>query len=971
MRVKTPGPVGLVTALALLLLLLPWPASAQQKPTAERPVYTLGDKWIRSDGAYELVRIEGGDYVFAAGPRHEVRLTKNLGFTSLQGGRGPVEFAPALEFDWPLRVGASGATKAQWTTPKSGGWRGIRVGWRVEAYEDVALPAGPIKAFKIAYELQLGGNRGQRSITLWYAPEIRHFVKAVSPDVGNFNFVVVGLDRPEPLAVALAAPGDGTRTSTAEAPLRARVTSGKGITRVVVTVNGVEVHRREDPATPKELPLSLVLKLREGRNVVLVSATDAAGETRQEARTLVYTRAQAPTAAGPSAERPTYAIGDRWIRGDGVFRLARIEDGAYVFSAGPHNEVHLSQRLGFAKWVGAARVVAFDPPLDLEWPLRVGASGTIAGRWTTPKSDGWRPTRTTWRVEAYEDVVTQAGTLKAFRITYSIEFAGGAQRSEATVWYAPEARRFVKASSADLPVFSYSLASLDRPAPPAVAAPVSPPPPPAAAPPAPAPPAIVARPTPPPAPLAVRLASPADQTRVEHEKIALAGVVTSGKGVTRVLVTLNGTEVSRAEQAAPRASVALDTSLALREGRNTLVVTATGADGTVMQEVRSVTYEKRMPLTVELRYPDDGARLAEAATVVVGAAASSKGLAKVSVTLNGAEVLPAEQGARAGQTSVSLTVPVTLRGGANVIVVSATDGEGQVRQVVRSVTYQPPVVAAAPAAPAAPAKPQPQRWAVVIGVGGYENSDIPRLTYAVPDAEAVYQVLTGPGGFKKDRVLLLTDKTEKKPTLRNIKWALGTFLARSAGKDDVVLIYFAGHGAPEVDQRGLERDGLAKYLIPADADPDDLFSTALPMDDIQTIFGRIEAERVVTFIDACYSGAAGGRTFASKKTRATNLDDLFLERLTRAKGRAIITASRPAEVSLELPELGHGVFTYFLVRGLEGAADLNRDGIVVLQELYEYVEQQVSRKARAAGGKQNPVMKGELEGSLPLVKTGR
>jgi len=355
----------------------------------------------------------------------------------------------------------------------------------------------------------------------------------------------------------------------------------------------------------------------------------------------------------------------------------------------------------------------------------------------------------------------------------------------------------------------------------------------------------------------------------------------------------------------------------------------------------------------------------------VGAAASSKGLTKVSVTLNGAEVLPAEQGARAGQTSVSLTVPVTLRGGANVIVVSATDGEGQVRQVVRSVTYQPPVVAAAPAAPAAPAKPQPQRWAVVIGVGGYENPDIPRLKYAVPDAEALYQVLTGPGGFKKDRVLLLTDKTEKKPTLRNIKWALGTFLARSAGKDDVVLIYFAGHGAPEVDQRGLERDGLAKYLIPADADPDDLFSTALPMDDIQTIFGRIEAERVVTFIDACYSGAAGGRTFASKKTRATNLDDLFLERLTRAKGRAIITASRPAEVSLELPELGHGVFTYFLVRGLEGAADLNRDGIVVLQELYEYVEQQVSRKARAAGGKQNPVMKGELEGSLPLVKTGR
>jgi uncharacterized caspase-like protein len=140
------------------------------------------------------------------------------------------------------------------------------------------------------------------------------------------------------------------------------------------------------------------------------------------------------------------------------------------------------------------------------------------------------------------------------------------------------------------------------------------------------------------------------------------------------------------------------------------------------------------------------------------------------------------------------------------------------------------------------------------------------------------------------------------------------------------------------------------------------------MDDLQTIFARLESERVVAFIDACYSGAAGGRTFAAKKTRSTSVDDLFLERLARAKGRAIITASRPAEVSMELPELGHGVFSYFLLQGLKGAADTNRDGIVTLDELYAYVEQQVTRKSRSVGGNQHPVMKGELEGVLPLVK---
>ena len=82
----------------------------------------------------------------------------------------------------------------------------------------------------------------------------------------------------------------------------------------------------------------------------------------------------------------------------------------------------------------------------------------------------------------------------------------------------------------------------------------------------------------------------------------------------------------------------------------------------------------------------------------------------------------------------------------------------------------------------------------------------------------------------------------------------------------------------------------------------------------------------------------------------------------------IVTAAQPSEVSVELPELGHGIFTYFLTEGLRGAGDLNRDGIVSLQELYEYVEQQVVRKARAVGGKQNPMMKGEQEGILPLTK---
>jgi hypothetical protein len=377
------------------------------------------------------------------------------------------------------------------------------------------------------------------------------------------------------------------------------------------------------------------------------------------------------------------------------------------------------------------------------------------------------------------------------------------------------------------------------------------------------------------------------------------------------------------------------------------------------------------PLTVAVRLPEDGARVRDPASLVAAVITAGRGVARVDVTVNGvAQSVPEPD--RPGAPSVAITVPITLREGANAIIVSATGADGTVRHELRTVTYDPP--APGPEGPpvAPPAAPTAQeRWAVVIGIGTYQRPEITPLRFPVADAEGVRQALVDYAGFKPDNIRLLTDRTPDKPTLRNIKSALGTFLVRSAKKDDLIVIFFAGHGAPEVDPRGVETDGLAKYLVPIDADPDDLYSTALPMDELQTIFDRIEAQRLVVFIDACYSGAAGGRTFASRRTRATRVDDLFLERLTRSQGRAIVTAARANEVSIELPELGHGVFTHYLLQGLKGAADLDRDGIVMLQELYQYLEQQVARKSRAAGGNQHPVLKGELEGLLPLVKIGR
>jgi len=84
-------------------------------------------------------------------------------------------------------------------------------------------------------------------------------------------------------------------------------------------------------------------------------------------------------------------------------------------------------------------------------------------------------------------------------------------------------------------------------------------------------------------------------------------------------------------------------------------------------------------------------------------------------------------------------------------------------------------------------------------------------------------------------------------------------------KEDTLFIFFAGHGAPEDDPASPDQDKIRKYLLPYDAEIEDLYTTAIAMDEIAEIFGRIQADRIVFMVDSCYSGAGGGRTILARK----------------------------------------------------------------------------------------------------------
>lgn len=349
-------------------------------------------------------------------------------------------------------------------------------------------------------------------------------------------------------------------------------------------------------------------------------------------------------------------------------------------------------------------------------------------------------------------------------------------------------------------------------------------------------------------------------------------------------------------------------------------------------------------VVIQLSYPSEGARVTEEMVTLIGVATTPKGIRRVELLVNGAS-FPVSRDVRVQTTDIQshpFTATVPLRAGKNVIALTATGATGVTTQAVRTVHRE--IIQPAPAIswPAATG----ERWAVVIGIDQYQDPSIVTLTYASADAEAIFKLLTTKAGVKPVNARLLLNQ---QATQRAIREVLGDFLHRKVLKDDEVIIYYAGHGTSEPDA-GAE-GGLAKYLVPWDADPQRLYSTGIPMDEIDRVFGRLTARKVLLIQDTCFSGGAGGRTFLAKgmRIRATGLTDRFLQDLSQKEGRMILTASDVNQVSIEDPAIGHGIFTYYLVQALEsGAADLDRDGATTVREVHLYLQRKVHEHSRGA-----------------------
>ena len=239
--------------------------------------------------------------------------------------------------------------------------------------------------------------------------------------------------------------------------------------------------------------------------------------------------------------------------------------------------------------------------------------------------------------------------------------------------------------------------------------------------------------------------------------------------------------------------------------------------------------------------------------------------------------------------------------------------------------------------------------AVIIGIETYRDH-LPNADYASHDARVMAKYLTHAMGYPEENVVTLLDN---KATRADLHKYLESWLTNRVEENDSVFIYYSGHGAPNT------KTGEA-YLVPYDGDPLYIDKTGYSLQFLYDHLNRLPAREVVVVLDSCFSGA-GGRSVIAKGMRPLILS---VENPLLSQGKTfVLGASAGDQVSNTYEKKGHGLLTYFFLKGLQGEGDLNRDGTLDLVELYTFVKPAVERVARREfNNEQIPQLLGNPEG---------
>lgn len=228
-----------------------------------------------------------------------------------------------------------------------------------------------------------------------------------------------------------------------------------------------------------------------------------------------------------------------------------------------------------------------------------------------------------------------------------------------------------------------------------------------------------------------------------------------------------------------------------------------------------------------------------------------------------------------------------------------------------------------------------KKWAVVIGISNYEQGT--PLKFSATDAKDVGTLLTHYGFVV---TLLLNEQASRSAILHQ----LYSELPKNIGKEDDVIVYFSGHGVTW--EQGGEALG---YLLPVEGSRKDPFASGVSMADVHLALTKLSAKHVFILVDACYSGLVGASQF-----KGGGLDpetEMEVVALTEQSGKQVLTAGGAGQEALEIDDWKHGLFTHFLLQGLgkDFLADTNKNQVVNVHELFDYLRPKVMAEASTRG----------------------
>ncbi len=247
--------------------------------------------------------------------------------------------------------------------------------------------------------------------------------------------------------------------------------------------------------------------------------------------------------------------------------------------------------------------------------------------------------------------------------------------------------------------------------------------------------------------------------------------------------------------------------------------------------------------------------------------------------------------------------------------------------------------------------------AVIIGNRDYKDRDIPPVTYAISDAKLFEKYLIKTFGVREGNIIFKTNAT--KGVFDNIFGTHETYKGLlyqyiKPGQSDI-YVYYSGHGAPNIETK-------KGYIMPVDSNPGSIAIGGYSLDLLYGNLAKMKGRSVTVITDACFSGA-------NVLKNASPVGIIVKNPLAASRGTTLINSSAGTEISSWYPEKGHGMFTYWFLRGLTGDADLNHDKEVTTMEMDNYLNDNIPYMVRKLynGRKQTPSIK-TVDMSRPLVE---